>query len=164
MSGAGGLSQRIAVCPWGCAGIAGVSFSCWVLFSPAALWVVLQKLPPQVPVAWLLRWAQHLAATEATHGCWCCGVGHGCCRPRSFGEALPARRWGLCLCVSSLTPLPPLSVLLFCLNGADALLLGGLLSSFQAFSFGVYWFFFLPALHKQTQPLAAGLMPALRVC
>lgn len=139
-------------------------FSCWVLFSPAALWVVLQNLPLQVPITWLLRWAQHLAPAEATHGCWCCGMGHGCCLPRWFGEALPARRWGLCLCVSSLTPLPPLSVLLFCLNGADALLLGGLLSSFQAFGFGVYCFFFLPALHKQTQPLAAGPMPALRAC
>lgn len=101
---------------------------------------------------------------ETPHGCWCCGVGHGGCLLRWFGEALPARHWGLCLCVSSLTPLPPLSVLLFCLNGADALLLGGLFSSFQAFGFGVYCFFFLPALHKQTQPLAAGPMPALRVC
>lgn len=71
---------------------------------------------------------------------------------------------GVCVCVSSLTPLPPRSLLLFCLNGTDALLLGGLLSSFQAFGFGVYCFFFLPALHKQTQPLAASLMPTLRVC
>lgn len=26
--------------------------------------------------------------TEATHGCWCCGVGHGCCLPRLFRQAL----------------------------------------------------------------------------
>lgn len=154
----------MALGPWGCAGIAGVSFSCWVLFSLAALWVILQNLPLQVPIAWLLRRAQHLAPAEATHGCWRGGMGHGCSLPRWFGEALPARCWGLCLCVSSLTHLPPLSVLLFCLNGADALLLGGLLSSFQAFGFGVYCFFFLPALHKQTQLLAASPMPALRVC
>lgn len=148
------------MCPWGCAGIAGVSFSCWVLFSPAALWVVLQNLPLQVPIAGL----SIQPPTEATHGCWCCGVGHGCCLPRSFRQALPARHWGLCLSLCSLTPLPALSALLFCLNGADALLLGGLLASFQAFGFGVYCFFFLPTLHKQTQLLAASPMPVLRVC
>lgn len=74
------------------------------------------------------------------------------------------RHWGLCLSLCSLTPLPPLSVLLFCLNSADAFLLRGLLASFQAFGFGVYCFFFLPTLHKQTQPLAASPMPVLRVC
>lgn len=70
--------------------------------------------------------------------------------------AVPARCWGLYLCVSSLTPLPLLSVLLFCLNGADALLLGGLLSSFQAFGFGVYCFFFPPPCinrHSCWQPV-----------
>lgn len=90
-------------------------------------------------------------------------MGHGCCLLRWFGEAVPAEVWGLCLCVSSLTPLPLFSVLLFCLNGADALLLGGLLSSFQAFGFGVYCFFFPPPRINR-QPLAASLMPALRVC
>lgn len=163
VSGAPGLSQQMALCPWGCAGISGVSFSCWVLFSPAALWVVLQNLPLQVPIAWLLCWAQHPAPPQAMHGCWCCGVEHGCCLLGCFGDAPPARHWDLCLCVSSLTLLPPLSVL-FCLHGADALLLGGLLSSFQAFGFGVYCLSFLPALHKQMQPLAASPMPALRMC
>lgn len=101
---------------------------------------------------------------QAMHGCWCCGVGHGRCLLGWFREAPPARHWDLCLGVSSLTPLPLLSVLLFCLNSAGALLLGGLLSSFQAFGFGVYCFSFLPTLHKQPQPLAASPMPALRVC
>lgn len=142
--------------PWGFAGIAGVSFSCWVLFSPAAHGVVPQNLPLQVAVACLQHWAQHLVPTEAMHRCSCCGVEHGCCLLGWFGEAVPAGRWGFCLCVSSLTPLPLLSVLLFCLNGADALLLGGLLFSFQAFGFGVYCFSFSPPCvnrHSRWQPV-----------
>lgn len=114
-------------------------------FSPSPLGCVLQNLPLQLLVARLSTWPPLNPC-----GGLCCdiqlrGLGGG------GGQSLP--RQGhcplghvVCLCVSSLTPLPPLSVLLFCLNGADSLLLGGLLSSFQAFGFGVYCFvlFFSP--------------------
>lgn len=131
------------------------------LFSPAALWVVLQNLPLQVPTAWLLHWAQHPGPPEAAHGCWCCGVGHGCCLLGWFGEAPPGH-WDLCLCVPHTFPRSSC-----CCFVCTVLMLCswvGLLSSFQAFGFGVYCFSFLPTLHKQTQPLAASPMPALRVC
>lgn len=140
------------LCAVGMSWDAGVSFSSWVLFSPAPPWVGLQNLPLQVAVTRLHGWAQRLVPTEAMHRGWCCGVGHGCC----FGEAVPAGLWGLYLCVSSLTPLPLFFVLLFCLNGADALVLGELLSSFRAFGFGVYCFFFPPPRvnrHSRWQPV-----------
>lgn len=163
MSGAQGLSQQMAVCHGDVLGSLMSPF-------PAGF------CSPQLPTGWVSRICLRRSLscvsraglstfpTGAVHRGRCCSVGHGCCLLRWFGEAVPSGCWGLYLCVSSLTPLPLLSVLLFCLNSAGALLLGGLLSSFQAFGFGVYCFFFSPTLHKQTQRLAAGLMPALRVC
>lgn len=137
-------------------------------FSPSPLGCVLQNLPLQLLVARLSTWPPLNPCAGLCCDIQLRGLGGG------GGQSLP--RQGhcplghvVCLCVSSLTPLPPLSVLLFCcLNGADSLLLGGLLSSFQAFGFGVYCFvlfcFSPPALQKQTQWLAASLLPALRVC
>lgn len=115
-------------------------------FSPSPLGCVLQNLPLQLLVARLSTWPPLNPCAGLCCDIQLRGLGGG------GGQSLP--RQGhcplghvVCLCVSSLTPLPPLSVLLFCcLNGADSLLLGGLLSSFQAFGFGVYCFvlFFSP--------------------
>lgn len=142
VSGARGLSQQMAVCRGDLLGLLVSHFPAGFCF-------------PQLPTGWFPRiclsrsllhvssiglstWSPLRQCTGA------CAVGHGCCLLGWFREAVPAGHWGFCLCVSSLTPLPLLSVLLFCLNGADALLLGGLLSSFQAFGFGVYCFSFSP--------------------
>lgn len=126
-------------------------------FSPSPLGCVLQNLPLQLLVARLSTWPPLNPC-----GGLCCdiqlrGLGGG------GGQSLP--RQGhcplghvVCLCVSSLTPLPPLSVLLFCcLNGADSLLLGGLLSSFQAFGFGVYCFvLFFPPRPAETDTVVGS--------
>lgn len=126
-------------------------------FSPSPLGCVLQNLPLQLLVARLSTWPPLNPC-----GGLCCdiqlrGLGGG-----GGGQSLP--RQGhcplghvVCLCVSSLTPLPPLSVLLFCLNGADSLLLGGLLSSFQAFGFGVYCFvLFFPPRPAETDTVVGS--------
>lgn len=129
-SGAPGLSQRMALAPWG---VPASDFPAGFCFPPSPLGGSPESasacphhgLGARVPV---LRHPQRR--------CYPLG-GQPAPSPGRGGLVL-----GLCLRVSSLTPLSPLSVPLFCLNGADSLLLGGLLSSSPAFGFGVYCFSF----------------------
>lgn len=126
-------------------------------FSPSPLGCVLQNLPLQLLVARLSTWPPLNPCAGLCCDIQLRGLGGG-----GKGQSLP--RQGhcplghvVCLCVSSLTPLPPLSVLLFCLNGADSLLLGGLLSSFQAFGFGVYCFvLFFPPRPAETDTVVGS--------
>lgn len=149
--------------PWGSAGIAGVSFSCWVLFSLATYWVGLQNLPPQVAVVsaglgsapgphwgsaqelvlWCGAWVLPPEVVRGGSACWAQGFVFVCLLPHTSSRAFCA-------------------VVLF--ERCWCFALGWASFFFPSLWFWGVLFFLSPTPHKQTQPLAAGLMPALRVC